>query len=159
MNRRLVTVLLLLGAVLISGCNNRPVMDYGRLVDGLGEAGATVEEIGDSQLPGAGEPIFSVTGKIIRVSGENTPILEYSNAVAAETETGFISRDGFDLTRLPDSKDEGFAVHVDWIASPHWYQAGRIIVLYVGENQKTLDMLENLLGTQFAGYGPARAAE
>ena len=152
MNNR-VAVLFLLGTVLVSGCNNRPVMDYGRLVDGLREAGATVEEIGDSQLPGAGEPIFSVTGNIIKVNGENIPILEYNNEVAAGTETGFISRDGFDLTRPSDSKDEGFAVHVDWITSPHWYQAGRVIVLYIGENQNTLDMLENLLGTQFAGMG------
>ena len=158
MNYR-VAVLFLLGAVLVGGCNNQPVMDYGRLVDGLREAGAMVEEIGDSQLPGAGEPIFSVTGKIIRVNGENIPVLEYDDEVVAEAETGFISRDGFDLRRPPDSESEGFAAHVDWIAPPHWYQAGRIIVLYVGENQKTLDMLENLLSTQFAGRGPARFVE
>ena len=158
MNSR-VAVFFLLGAAFIAGCNNPPVMDYGRLLDGLREAGATVEEIGDSPVPG-GEPIFSVTGKIIRIKDENNiPILEYRTEVAAETETGFVSRDGFDLLRLPDSKDEGFAVHVDWIESPHWYQAGRIIVLYIGENQKTLDMLENLLGMQFAGRGPVQATE
>ena len=79
--------------------------------------------------------------------------------MAAETETGFVSRDGFDLLRPPDSEDEGFAAHVDWIGPPHWYQAGRITVLYIGENQKTLDMLENLLGLQFAGRGPVRTTE
>lgn len=155
MKRLLVTTLLLPG-IFIAGCNSPQVMDYGILVDRLREAGATVEEAGETELPGAGEPIFSVTSKIIKVNGENVPVLEYSDEAAAEAETKFVSRDGFDLRRPPNSENEGFAAHVDWIAPPHWYQSGKIIVLYVGQNEKIMNLLEDLLGTQFAGEGPAR---
>jgi hypothetical protein len=150
MKRLLATILLLLG-IFIAGCNSPQVMDYGVLVERLREAGATVEEVGKTELPGAGEPIFSVTSKIIKVNGENVQVLEYGDEATAETEAKFISPDGFDLRRPPNQENEGFAAHVDWIAPPHWSQKGRIIVLYVGKSQAIIDLLEDLLGKQFAG--------
>lgn len=150
MKRLLVITLALIG-IFVIGCNSPQVMDYGRLVDRLREAGATLEEAGETELPGAGEPIFSVTSKTIKVNGENISVLEYSDEARAETEAKFISPDGFSLTRPPDSKSDGSVAMVDWIAPPHWYQSGRIIVLYVGRNQKIIDLLESALGPQFAG--------
>ncbi|MFC1991949.1 hypothetical protein ACFLVC_04435 [Chloroflexota bacterium] len=153
-----VAVLFLLSLVLVGGCSSQPVMYYGRLVDGLRETGATVEPKGNTEQPAFPE-LFSGTSKAIKFNVENLVVWEYGGEAVAEAETGFISRDGFELMGPSDSKDGSLTVNVGWIAPPHWYQAGRIIVLYVGENQKTLDLLENLLGTQFAGHGPARAAE
>ena len=42
-------------------------------------------------------------------------------------------------------------IHVDWIAPPHFYHTGRVIVLYVGSNADLIRLLEATLGPQFAG--------
>ena len=40
---------------------------------------------------------------------------------------------------------------ITWVDTPHFYKAGRIIVLYVGSNAAILSLLEEVLGPQFAG--------
>lgn len=42
-------------------------------------------------------------------------------------------------------------LHVDWIALPHLFRSGRVIVLYVGGDAETLLALRAVLGEQFAG--------
>jgi hypothetical protein len=150
MNNR-VAVLFLLGTVLVSGCNNQPVMDYGKLLDGLREAGATVEPIGNTPFPGDDpqQPIFSGTGKRIEVNSENVSLLEYDDETMVEAEAKFISPDGFTYT----SENWTMIANISWVAPPHFYKAGKIIVLYIGTNQAIIDLLENLLGPPFAGWG------
>jgi hypothetical protein len=38
-----------------------------------------------------------------------------------------------------------------WVATPHFYEAGKLIVLYVGEDSGVVGVLEEALGPQFAG--------
>ena len=38
-----------------------------------------------------------------------------------------------------------------WVAPPHFYKAEKLIVLYVGESEAIIDILESVLGPQFAG--------
>jgi hypothetical protein len=46
---------------------------------------------------------------------------------------------------------------VEWVAPPHFYSGGKLLVLYVGDKQRTLEALDLLLGPQFAGgLPPAR---
>ena len=40
---------------------------------------------------------------------------------------------------------------VDWGGDPHFFLRDNVIVLYVGENSKVLDMLERLCGPQIRG--------
>lgn len=40
---------------------------------------------------------------------------------------------------------------VDWIAPPHFYKKGQLIVLYAGVNISVIHILEASLGSQFAG--------
>ena len=40
---------------------------------------------------------------------------------------------------------------VEWVATPHFYSAGTLLVLYVGDERRTLDALQRLLGPPFAG--------
>jgi hypothetical protein len=40
---------------------------------------------------------------------------------------------------------------VAWVDTPHFYSAGRIIVLYVGSDEEILVLLEQVLGPQCAG--------
>ena len=116
-----------------------PVQDYDSLVDNLRTAGATVEH---SALPQViVHDFFSVTGQVFKVNGEDVQLFEYNDNAAAKAEAALVSLDGSSIgTSLPF-----------WVAPPHFYKAGRIIVLYVGENIAVMDVLKSALGAQFAG--------
>lgn len=40
---------------------------------------------------------------------------------------------------------------VSWVGPPHFFQTGRIIVLYVGNNQEVIELLGKVVGPQMAG--------
>lgn len=44
------------------------------------------------------------------------------------------------------------STNISWISYPHWYRKGNVIALYVGEDPAILDIMEDVFGTQFAGY-------
>lgn len=116
--------------------NGEPVTDYASLTDSLHKAGATVEPSGEVT-----QPFFSVKGKVITVNGGDIQVFEYADATSADTEATSIS---------PDGSSIGTSM-VGWVAPPHFYKAGKLIVLYVGESEDVMDVLENVLGQQFAG--------
>jgi hypothetical protein len=113
-----------------------PVTEMTSLVDALRAAGATVEP---------SEPIeqvfFSVGGDILKVNGADVQIFEYETPEAMEADAAKVAPDGGSI---------GTSM-VSWIEPPHFYKAGRIIVLYVGQDQAVLDLLTAALGPQFAG--------
>jgi len=139
------TILILLLATLGVGCAGKefppvsqggPVTDYVSLVDSLREEGANVEPSGEVT-----QPFFSVRGQAIKVNGEDVQVFEYSDRATAEAEATLVSPDGSSIgTSMPF-----------WVGSPHFYKAGRIIVLYVGENAAVINVLESVLSAQFAG--------
>jgi len=45
-----------------------------------------------------------------------------------------------------------------WVGPPHFYKVEKLIVLYVGENEDTIGILESVLGPQFAGRAPQESA-
>ena len=133
-----VLALLVYGIGCVGEDSSGPVTDYDSLVDNLRTAGATVEPAGEII-----QDFFSVKGQAIKVDGEDVQVFEYSSEAAAETEAAFISPDGSSIgTSMPF-----------WVAPPHFYKAGRIIALYVGENSAVMDVLGSVLGAQFAGRG------
>ena len=113
-----------------------PVTDYVSLIDNLRAAGATVEPAGDIS-----QPFFSVKGNVITVNGSDVQVFEYTDAAAADTETALVSPDGSSIG----------TTMVSWVAAPHFYQTGKLIVLYVGDDTAVHNVLENVLGSQFAG--------
>jgi len=115
------------------------VQDYDSFVDDLRAAGATLEH---ETLPQViVQDFFSVTGQVFKVNGEEVQLFEYSNQSEAEAEAALVSPDGSSVgTSMPF-----------WMAPPHFYKAGRIIVLYVGDNPAVTKALEAVLGRQFAG--------
>jgi len=113
-----------------------PVSDYVSLIDNLRAAGATVDPAGDVT-----QPFFSVKGQVIKVNGEDVQVFEYSDEAAVEAEAELVS---------PDGSSIGTSM-VSWIAPPHFYNAGKLIMLYVGENSAVTDILESIVGSQFAG--------
>ena len=42
-------------------------------------------------------------------------------------------------------------VMIEWIAPPHFFQGERLLVLYLGDDQAAIDLLTDMLGSQFAG--------
>ena len=113
-----------------------PVTDYVSLIDNLRASGATVEPAGEIS-----QPFFSVKGNAITVNGENVQVFEYADAAAVEAEAALVSADGSSVG----------TTMVSWVAAPHFYQAGKLIVLYVGDSATVINVLEAVLGTQFAG--------
>ena len=112
------------------------VEDQASLVAALEASGATVE---------TGEPItqpfFSPEGNIIKVNAADVQIFEYESAEAMENEASQVAADGGSI---------GTSM-VSWMDTPHFYKAGRIIVLYVGSDETVLVLLESVIGPQFAG--------
>lgn len=84
------------------------------------------------------QPFLSVKGRIISVDDQDVQVFGYRNALAAER----------DKKKINDTRATSMAM---WIAPPHFFQSGRLIVLYVGENSSVLKALADLLGPEFAG--------
>lgn len=115
-----------------------PVIDYTSLVDNLRAAGLTVVE----PLFGAiQQPFLSVTGKSLTVNGDDVQVFEYPDATSADADASHVSPDGSSVANI----------QIDWVGTPHFYQVGRLLVIYVGNNTAVVRALEAALGPQFAG--------
>ena len=112
------------------------VVDQVSLIDALRAAGATVES-GDS----VEQPFFAVSGQILPVNQTEVQVFEYGTAEAMETDASLVASDGASVG----------TTMISWIAPPHFYKTGRIIVLYLGKDTAVLDLLNQVLGVQFAG--------
>jgi hypothetical protein len=68
-------------------------------------------------------------------------LFEYASAVDAQADAHQIRADG-----------SGTATTiVDWVAPPHFFLKGRVLVIYVGNDSAVVNLLRRLLGPQFAG--------
>lgn len=142
MKKRYLTLIIIVVTLLIygTGCATKgptpSTTDYASLIVNLQNAGATIEQQGEVI-----QPFFSVSGQSIKVNGEDIQVFEYQSEAGAESEVALVSPDGSSIgTSIPF-----------WIGPPHFYQSGKIIVLYIGENKAVTDLLQELLGSQFAG--------
>jgi hypothetical protein len=147
--RRLAVCWLLAAAALGSGADSaaadksgqgesraRPVTDYASLVASLRAAGASVKR-GEA----VEQPFFPVTGRMIQVHGEDVQVFQFADAAMADAQAARIS---------PSGSTVG-TTRVHWIGAPHFYKAGKLLVLYVGHDAKALGALQAVLGRQFAG--------
>lgn len=122
---------------------------YDNFVDDLRDSGASVQ-IGEERkvIP------FSVQRKNIKVNGENVNVYEYDNKALADEDAALIDPDGFGMSRV-DETGTGIAAAWSPIGPPHFYKKGKLIVYYVdishGSDLSTRNLLENILGLQFAG--------
>jgi hypothetical protein len=87
------------------------------------------------------------SGTTVRLNGAalaapaDVQLFEYGSAAAASADAGQIRADG-----------SGTATTiVDWIAPPHFFLKGRVLVVYVGNDPAVISLLGSLLGSQFAG--------
>ena len=98
--------------------------------------GVSVEAAGRAE-----QPFFSVPGRAIKVDAEDVQVFQYSRTAAADAQATMVSSDGGTIGM---SK-------VNWMGPPHFYKIQKLIILYVGDDTKTLKVLDAALGSQFAG--------
>jgi hypothetical protein len=138
-------IVLIIAVVAIATLGPKPVIDYSTLLRYLRDSGASIEERGEIR-----EPFFDIEGRRVAVNESNIEVYEYANVEAMEAEASWVSSDGFSIRKGKEG-DIWEVCFVDWIATPHFYKAGRIIVFYCGDNDSIISLLEHTLGTQFAG--------
>jgi hypothetical protein len=143
--------LLVLIALLLTACgtvqgpqsHGGPVQDQVSLIDALRGKNVTVDISGT-----VSQPFLSPhSGTTVRLSGGplTTPadlqLFEYASASAASTDAKKIQPDGSGTS----------TTRISWVAPPHFFLKGRVMVLYVGSDSAVLNLLQSLLGPQFAG--------
>ena len=86
-------------------------------------------------------PLLPGRGTALIVNEADVQVFEYVDNNAVQAALAMINPDG----SLVD-------VDIDWDGSPHFYQSGRIIALYIGDNDPVTRALTKALGTQIAGW-------
>jgi hypothetical protein len=148
-NRRLAVILatglaFIITVVTITTVGPRPVADYSTLLQYLRDSGASVVDKGE-----LGWSFFydDLEGRRVAVDETTIEVYEYADAQAMEAEASRVHPEGSGLR----GKENGYIFFVEWIATPHFYKAGRVIVFYCGDNVSIISLLRNGLGRQFAG--------
>lgn len=119
-----------------SSAESVAVEDLGSLSQALRAAGATVDSTETIQ-----QEFFTVEGRILKVNNADVQVFEYKSAEEMEAEAALVA---------PDGGAVGTSMMM-WMATPHFFKSGRVLVLYVGDDVETLDLLVSVLGGQFAG--------
>lgn len=131
---------LLVVALVLVACGGQPASAQGygteEFLADLREKGVEAEK-GDSLE----QAFFSVIGTSVSLNGESIQVFEYDSAETMETDAVLVDASGSSIG----------TTMVGWVATPHFYKKGRILVLYVGDNAEILEILESVLGPQFAG--------
>ena len=84
---------------------------------------------------------FPVPARHFTVFDDDVLVLELVGPNTATAVASTISPDGTTINGQV----------IDWPATPHFFQEGRIIVLYLGDDPQVIFALEQILGPQFAG--------
>lgn len=149
-----VAVLLVIGGALalyahVANSHVTPSSDTGLSYDGLKDAlraqGATLQDDGG----GSGGDLTGTVHFLV-VNGTKINVYEYDTTPDAERDVPRISPDGSTIiSQGPFGGQHGSVI--DYIKPPHWFHMGRIIVLYVGCDESLGGLLQQVLGSPFAG--------
>lgn len=91
------------------------------------------------------DDFLSKTKKRMVIGKDALEIYLYNNNEKMEDDAKNINMNGFGYS------DGNKSMVIDWISYPHFYKKGNIIVLYVGENEKIISDLNDIMGDQFIG--------
>ena len=112
--------------------------DYGSadFTADLEAAEATVRQAGEVE-----QAFFSVGGQLLSLDGQDVQVFEYPDAAYRQTESDQISSDGSTIG----------TTMITWVDQPNFWAKGRLIVLYVGRDAATIEMLSGILGEPLTG--------
>ncbi|MBC8031928.1 MAG: hypothetical protein H7Z16_17730 [Pyrinomonadaceae bacterium] len=111
--------------------------DYTRLIVKLRAQGASVK----STKERVRQPFFLVSGRIMKINNQAIQVFEYSNPANTENQAKLVGKDGKTIGNTKPT----------WMSTPHFFKSQKLIVLYVGDDQTILRILQTELGNQFAG--------
>ncbi len=84
------------------------------------------------------------------MNGERVETFEFASAEEADAAAEGVSASGTSIvTTMADGTQR--ASMVDWVTPPHFYKAGKLIVLYVACDVDVINLLQETMGPQFAG--------
>jgi len=136
-------VLCIITTLLFTGCNPSIQISYdayNELIRNLETMGYTVE------VEDVEKSILSGERKWLTLNGsENISVYLYKNRDKMEKDASYLSDDGYSYN---DGKK---SIIIEWVSYPHFFKSENMIVLYVGENSEIVNVLEKLVGPQFAG--------
>jgi hypothetical protein len=101
------------------------------LVSALTSAGATVEAAGEVQ-----QDFFDVKGQLLKVNGMEVQAFEFADEATRQAISDQISPDGSAIATSM----------VEWIDQPNFWAKGRLIVLYLGTDAATIDLITSVMG-------------
>jgi len=107
----------------------------------------------DTSSAEASKPLLSGAGHLLMVNGERVEVYDYATTFLAAADAARISPDGSTFS-AGFGPLGGSTASVDWIAPPHFYASGRLIVQYIGTHRDVLAVLTQALGRQIAGGTP-----
>ncbi len=113
-------------------------------------AGFAVERVAE-----ATEPFLRTTGVWLRLSGgalaqpARLAVYTYDDPALAAGDAGRVRPDTSFSWTEPDGNVK--TISYAWVAPPHFFRQGRVLVLYTGTDPAVLTLLTDLLGPQFAG--------
>lgn len=143
MKRFMFAVLCIITTLLFTGCNPSIQISYdayNELIRNLETMGYTVE------VEDVEKSILSGERKWLTLNGsENISVYLYKNRDKMEKDASYLSDDGYSYN---DGKK---SIIIEWVSYPHFFKSQNMIVLYVGENSEIVNVLEKLVGPQFAG--------
>lgn len=106
------------------------------LMADLQSAGATVELGAEIQ-----QPFFPVSAQVLVVNGQDVQVFAFPTVEDAEDAAALISPEGFEIANSM----------VEFVGPPHFFHEGRVIALFIGEDQAIVDLLTQVLGQPIAG--------
>lgn len=118
---------------------------YASFQESLRAHGATVQENGAGS-----QPFLRGTDRRLSINGTAVDVFEYGTTLETSLDAGRISTDGSTISS-GIGPFGGPAATIDFIAPPHWFRSGRVLVLYVGRDGSVLALLQTTLGAPFAG--------
>jgi len=135
--RKLLALVGMVALIALGACTpTSSPTDLDSLIDSLEDAGAVVQPAGVIS-----QPFLAVTGRVVKVDNTDVQVFEYPGTTAANADADMVSADGSSVG----------TTMISWVATPHFYKSGKLIVLYVGDNQEVISTLQGVLGLQFAG--------
>jgi len=119
------------------------VTDYASFTQALEAAGFGVRPGDRTGLPLS---LLAVPGQQVWIDGKQASVFEYPTEKALDKVRSAIRPRGDEVP----TAGGGTAI-INWEDPPRFYGAGKLLVLYFGDKQRTLSALKLLLGPQFAG--------
>ncbi len=81
------------------------------------------------------------------MNGNEVQVFRFVTSSAAGTAAAAVAPDGYSIGAAEGAR----VTVVEWMAAPHFFRRGSLIVLYVGDDVATLQLLRDVVGPQFAG--------